>query len=140
MNGLRISARIFIPESELGFTYARSSGPGGQHVNTSATKAVLRWNPGASGALPETVRSRVLARLGGRLTGEGDLVLQSDRFRSRERNRADCLERLRELVGRAMIPPKPRKKTKPTRASKRRREETKRKRSETKRSRGKVRY
>src|SRR5438132_7573531 len=89
---------ISIPPDELHFQFAKSSGPGGQNVNKVNSKAVLHWNPTASGGLPEPVRARFLARFGGRLTGEGYLVITSQRNRDQGRNAADCLEKLREML------------------------------------------
>jgi ribosome-associated protein len=128
---LDINANIHIPETELEWTYVRSSGPGGQNVNKVASKAVLRWNVAATTALPDDVK----ARLAGRLTTEGDLLLTSQRFRDQERNRQDCLEKLRALLLAATIVPKVRKKKKPTRASKERRLAAKKHRSAVKKQR-----
>lgn len=112
---------ISIPQDELEFTYARSSGAGGQNVNKVNSKAVLRWRPGASRAMSAPVRERFMARFGSRLTSEGDLVLMSDRHRDQGRNAADCLEKLREMIASVLTPPKKRKPTKPTFGSKMRR-------------------
>lgn len=122
-----------IPISEIEFTYARSSGPGGQNVNKVNSKAVLRWNVAASAALTGELRQRVLARLGERLTAGGDLVIASDRFRDQGRNREDCLEKLRALLEAAARVPKRRKRTQPTFSSKKRNLEAKRRHSEKKR-------
>ena len=132
---LVVTPRLKIPLSEFEFTFARSSGPGGQNVNKVNTKATLRWPITRSPSLPETVRQRFLAKYGNRVTGDGDLVLQSQRFRDAGRNVADCLEKLRAMLAEVAVAPKKRKPTKPTRASVRRRLEDKRKRSEKKQSR-----
>jgi len=132
---LVVTPRLKIPLSEFEFTFARSSGPGGQNVNKVNTKATLRWPITRSPSLPETVRQRFLAKHGNRVTGDGDLVLQSQRFRDAGRNVADCLEKLRAMLAEVAVAPKKRKPTKPTRASVRRRLDDKRKRSEKKQSR-----
>ncbi len=125
-----------IPEDEIEFTYVRSSGPGGQNVNKVNSKAVLRWNVLSSRVLNPATRARLFEKLGTRISGEGDLVLASDRFRDQGRNREDCLTKLRELVAAALTPPKPRKETKPTRSSKRRKLDSKSRHSDKKKMRG----
>jgi ribosome-associated protein len=132
---LDITANIRIPETELEWTYVRSGGPGGQNVNKVASKAVLRWNVAATTALPDDVKARLIAQQGRRLTTEGDLLLMSQRFRDQERNRQDCLEKLRAIVTTATIVPKVRKKKKPTRASKERRLAAKKHRAAVKKQR-----
>jgi len=134
---LVINDKVEIPLSELVYTASRSSGPGGQHVNTSDTRIQLRWNVKESVALDETERALVLKVLASRLTEAGDLILASDSHRSQRRNREDVTQRLAALVREALIPPKPRKKTKPSRASRERRLDEKRKKSRTKKDRGK---
>jgi ribosome-associated protein len=134
---LAIDDRLSIPLAEFRWEYSRSSGPGGQNVNKVNSKAQLRWNPGTSPSLPEPVRSRLLAQLGDRLTGEGDLLIASQTHRDQGRNAEACLEKLRAIVLAAAHPPKPRRPTRPTRASRVRRIEEKVRRSETKRDRRK---
>ncbi|MEX0586113.1 MAG: alternative ribosome rescue aminoacyl-tRNA hydrolase ArfB [Pirellulales bacterium] len=114
---LVVGRRIRLPLTELTFTYVRSSGPGGQNVNKVASKAVLRWQPATSGGLPEDVRERFLRRYDSRLTNAGELILTSDRYRDQGRNTADCLDKLRAMLAAVADPPKPRKRTKPSRAS-----------------------
>jgi ribosome-associated protein len=126
---------ISLPQEELIFTYARSSGAGGQNVNKVNSKAILRWNPRMSRALSEGVRERFLARYGNRLTADGDLIVMSDRFRDQGRNAADCLEKLREMIATVATPPKKRRATKPTFGSKVRRLKSKREHSEKKQNR-----
>jgi ribosome-associated protein len=130
---------IRVPTHEIEFTYARSSGPGGQNVNKVNSKAVLRWNPAASAALHGELRERVLAKLAPQLTLTGDLVISSDRFRDQGRNREDCLQKLHELLAAAAVRPKIRKETKPTRSSQRRRIGEKKRSGEKKRLRGRFR-
>jgi len=133
---LRVNSQISIPRSEIRFTFVRSSGPGGQNVNKVASKAVLRWLPSQSRALPEAVRARFTSQNARRLNDRGELVLSSQRYRDQGRNIDDCLEKLRNLVAAAAIAPIKRKKTRvPKRASEARLKE-KRATSERKRSRG----
>jgi ribosome-associated protein len=122
---LVINERLTIPRSELLFSFARSAGPGGQNVNKLNTKAVLRWKPADSVALPTVVLERFLAHNAGRLTKEGELVIACDTHREQGRNVGDCLQRLRALVAAAAARPKVRRATKPTRASQQRRLEAK---------------
>jgi ribosome-associated protein len=114
---LFISPRIRIADDELRFSFARSSGPGGQNVNKVNTKAVLRWAVQSSPSLPDDVRQRFMARYGRRLTVAGEIVINSQRFREQGQNQRDCLEKLRELIAAVAVPPKRRKPTKPTKAS-----------------------
>lgn len=127
-----------LPESELEFTFVRSSGPGGQNVNKVNSKAVLRWNLLTSRAVSEELRARLLAALAPRLTRDGCLLVTSDRFRDQGRNREDCLEKLQAILRAASTPPRPRKKTKPSRSSKRKRLDSKGLHSEKKQSRKKA--
>lgn len=129
---LVVNSRISIPLSELQFTYVRSSGPGGQNVNKVSSKAVLTWDVVRSPSLPDDVRARLMDQARNRISKRGELILSSERYRDRERNHDDCLERLREIVARAAVRPKVRRPTKPTRASKERRLKEKRARAEKK--------
>lgn len=132
---LVVNANIEIPDEEFSFEFARSGGPGGQNVNKVASKSTLRWTPSTSPSLPEPVRIRLLALVGPRLTNEGELRITSQRTRDQGRNIEDCRERLRELILRAATPPKARRATRPTLASKTRRIEAKSRRSDVKRNR-----
>jgi ribosome-associated protein len=133
---ISITPHISLDESELEFSFVRSSGPGGQNVNKVATAVQLRFDVARSPSLPDDVRARLIARAGSKLTRDGVLILTARRFRTQDRNRADVIERLVELIRAAATPPKRRRKTKPTRASKQQRVERKRRRSSTKRLRG----
>jgi ribosome-associated protein len=112
-----IDATIRIPDSELRWSFVRAGGPGGQNVNKVASKAVLRWDLVGSPSVPADIKSRLLTQQRRRITSEGELVLNSQRFRDQERNRQDCLEKLREMVQQAAKRPTPRRPTKPTRGS-----------------------
>lgn len=120
-----ITSTIHVPDSEIELSYARSSGPGGQNVNKVNSKAVLRWNAQESACFPDFIRARVLARLSSKLTRDGSLIIASDRYRDQIRNREDCLEKLKNLLLSVLIEPKARRKTKPTRGSERRAQESK---------------
>jgi ribosome-associated protein len=114
---LRVNAKIEIPDSEIHFTFARSSGPGGQNVNKVSSKAVLRWDALASTALPPEVRERFLTRYASRLTSEGELLITSQKYRDQARNIADARAKLAAMLSAVAAPPKKRRPTKPTRAS-----------------------
>jgi ribosome-associated protein len=129
---LKITADIAIDEREFEERFVRASGPGGQNVNKVSTAVELRFDLGGSQSLPEGMRTRAARLAGRRLTEDGILIIQADRFRTQERNRADARERLVDLLARAAIVPKRRIPTRPTRAAKERRHEAKSKRSRVK--------
>ena len=110
-----------LPHHELHFSFARSSGPGGQNVNKVESKAVLRWDVGASRALPAALLARFRSRFARRINAEGVLMLASQRHRERERNVADCLAKLGAMLEEVARPPKPRRPTRPSRGAKERR-------------------
>ena len=135
---LDVDGRLQIPLRQLRFSFARSSGSGGQNVNKTSTKAILRWQVLRSPSLPEDVRERFLERYRRRITRDGELVMSSQRFRDQGRNVADCLEKLRRMLAEVAPPPKRRRPTRRTRASVERRLREKQARARVKESRGKV--
>jgi len=132
---IEVTERVRIPAHEVELSYARSGGPGGQHVNKTSSKVLLRWSPASSGALDEDERARVLTKLASRLTEEGELLLTSERHREQSRNVEDVVARLAAVVRAALERPRARRKTRPTTASKQRRLAAKRQRGDTKRKR-----
>ncbi len=136
---LRIAPGITITEDELEENFIRSSGPGGQNVNKVATAVQLRFAAASSPSLPERVRERAIQFAGQRATKDGVIVIEANRFRTQELNRADARARLVELLAKAAEPPpKPRKKTRPTKGSVERRLKAKAGRSDVKKMRGRV--
>jgi ribosome-associated protein len=132
---LDVSPALRLPLAELEFRASRSGGPGGQHVNTSSTRVEVWWDVAASPSLSEAQRARLLSRLASRLDGAGRLRLVSSGSRSQLRNREEVTERLRVLVAKALVVPKVRKRTRPSRAAKAARLEQKRRRAALKRDR-----
>ena len=133
---LEITSTLSIDERELQIDFVCASGPGGQNVNKVATAAQLRFDVRGSASLPEEVKSRLIRLGGSRVTLDGVLVLEAKRHRTQEQNRADALRRFVELVQKATEKPKPRRKTKPTLASKEQRLKGKKIRAEIKKTRG----
>ena len=130
-----VSPALRMPGGELVYRASRSSGPGGQHVNTSSTRIEVVWDVAASPTLGDAERARLLARLGRRLDSAGRLRLVSGEFKSQLRNREAVTERLRTLIAAALVVPKRRKRTRPPAAAKAARLDAKRRRSAIKRTR-----
>lgn len=138
MPRIPITRSISIDSGELVESFTRASGPGGQHVNTTDSAVLLRFDVVASPGLPEAVKHRLAVLAGSRLTKEGVLTLRADASRSQEMNRREVRERLFELIREATIVPKKRRATKPTKASQVRRVDAKKGRSQVKAGRGRV--
>lgn len=132
---IHVTPTLSLREDELQFQFKLASGPGGQNVNKVATAAELRFDVARSPSLPEAVRARLLILAGSRVTQDGELLITARRFRSQERNRQDAIDRLIALIRKAAEPPKPRLKTRPSRAARERRLEEKRRLGEKKQTR-----
>ena len=133
---IRVTSTISIDEREIEESFIRSSGPGGQNVNKLATAVQLRFDVRRSPALPDDVRQRLERLAGRRLTRDGVLIITAQQYRTQERNRQDALDRLLAMIREAAVRPVPRRPTKPTAGSRKRRLEGKRRRSAIKGLRG----
>ena len=132
---VQVAPGVAIPEEELDERFVQSSGPGGQNVNKVATAVQLRFDAAASPSLAPEVRRRLLRLAGTRVTADGALVINARRFRTQEANRRDARARLAALVARALVEPRPRRATRPTRAARQRRLHDKARRGAVKRQR-----
>lgn len=136
--GLRVNANWLIPPREIEISFVRAGGPGGQNVNKVASKVQLRFNVREAASIPESLRARLLHKLGPRLTSEGDLIVASSTHRDQPRNRAAAMERLRSILADGLRRPKRRVATRPSAHAKERRLAAKKKRGSLKRERGAV--
>lgn len=129
---LAVGDSLWVPRSELTYRATRSGGPGGQHVNTSSTRVELAWDVGASPSVSEEQRALIREKLANRINNEGVLLLTASDSRSQHQNKEAVTERFAELVAQALIVPRKRKKTRPSRAAREARLQNKKRRSETK--------
>ena len=129
---LEIMPSFFFDERELHFDFIRAAGPGGQNVNKVATAVQMRFDI-ANSSLASDIQGRLIRLAGSRVTADGVLLIEAKHFRTQEQNRQDATQRFVELIRKALVPPKPRKKTRPTAASKTRRLQAKKNRSNIKR-------
>ena len=136
---LEITSSLSIPDTDLSFAFIRASGPGGQNVNKVSSAVQLRFDMAGTTVLSDAVKSRLRALAGRRVTEDGAIVITARNQRSQDHNRREALERLADLIGKALVVPKARKATKPTRAARERRLEGKIRTQQTKQTRRKVR-
>jgi len=137
---IEVNQNIVIPDGDYSLSFVRGSGPGGQNVNKVASAVQLRFDLAGTGVLTDPVKARLRALAGRRLTDDGAILIIARNHRTQEQNRREAGERLTDLIRSALVPPKPRKKTKPTRASRERRLQSKTRQQQTKGLRGKVKW
>jgi len=137
---LEVTPAVVIPDTDLSFAFVRASGPGGQNVNKVSSAVQLRFDMRGTTALSDAVKGRLRALAGRRVTDDGAILIIARNQRSQDQNRREALERLGDLIQRALVVPKTRKATKPTRASREKRLESKVRQQRTKRQRGRVRW
>jgi len=137
---LEVTPAVVIPDTDLSFAFVRASGPGGQNVNKVSSAVQLRFDMRGSTALSDAVKGRLRALAGRRVTDDGAILIIARNQRSQDHNRREALERLADLIQRALVVPKTRKATKPTRASRERRLESKGRQQQAKQRRSKVRW
>jgi ribosome-associated protein len=133
-----VTDAIQLDESEIHFKFIRSPGPGGQHVNKAATAVQLRFDLSHSTSLPDHVRCRLIKLAKNRINSKGILIISANRFRSQDLNRKDAIDRLRHLIVKSALETKPRRRTKPTNASIKKRIEAKKRRGKLKHTRRSV--
>ncbi len=131
---IEITPGLLLDDRELQIEFVRASGPGGQNVNKVSTAAQLRFDVRAS-AIPQEVKARLIHLAGNRITSEGILLIEARRFRTQEHNREDAIQRFTDLIRKALVEPKKRRKTKPTQSSKEERIQEKKRRGEIKKMR-----
>ena len=137
---IQINPSVSLPDQDLKWSFVRASGPGGQNVNKVATAAQLRFDLAGTESLEPAVKERLKSLAGRRVSEDGALIIIARNQRTQEGNRREALERLTDLARRALVAPKPRKATRPTRAARERRLDTKTQRRSTKQLRGRVRW
>ena len=135
---IEVTPDVLIPDSDLSVSFVRASGPGGQNVNKVASAVQLRFDLAGTAVLSDPVKARLRALAGRRLTDDGGILIIARNHRTQEQNRREAADRLADLIRTALVPPKPRKATKPTRASRERRLESKSRQQRTKGLRRKV--
>jgi ribosome-associated protein len=138
MSALRVTPSVTIPAEELEERFVRASGPGGQNVNKVATAVELRFDAARSSVLSDDALVRLRTLAGTKMTADGILVIDARRYRTQAQNREDARERLADLIRQALVRPRKRRKTRPTKASVDKRIQSKKRRSETKRGRRRI--